>query len=78
MHKSVECVLGNLGNLKRMKRCPHNDPEDPQGMNTRALRNALWKQWFTRLFQISRTPTTTTNLLYSIEIVSISTMRGTA
>lgn len=29
MHKSDECVLGNLGNLKRRTRCPHNDPKSP-------------------------------------------------
>ncbi len=41
MHKSDECMLGNLGNLKRMKVVPKTTPETPQMMNTRAERNAL-------------------------------------
>ena len=36
MHKSDECVLGNLGNLKRMNVVPTTTPETPQVMNTRA------------------------------------------
>ena len=40
MHKSSECVLGNLGNLKENECCPHTIPEGPQVMNTCRRPNA--------------------------------------
>ncbi len=41
MHKSDECVWGNIGNLEEAELCPTTTPETPQMMNTRAELNAL-------------------------------------
>ncbi len=34
MHKSGDCVLGNVGNLKSTEYCPQTIRERPQVMNT--------------------------------------------
>lgn len=44
MHKSRECVLGNLGKSEANECCPHTISEAPQMMNTCGGPNTLWEQ----------------------------------
>ncbi len=41
MHKTAQCVFGNVENLNRINVVPTRNPEAPQMMNTRGGPNTL-------------------------------------